>query len=101
MIQVISVINYSFHMSLPNEVLDFLRSLRDHNINTSTLSDEDRVMIAKNSGNLTRKESRMTSERWITGLSWQNLIGAIRFTHISCMQQRLQDTHIKNSVLVF
>jgi len=47
MIQVIFVINYSFHMSLPNEVLDFLRSLRDHNINTSTLSDEDRVMIAK------------------------------------------------------
>ena len=46
-IQVISVINSSLHMSLPNEVLDFLRSLRDHTINTSTLSDEDRIMIAK------------------------------------------------------
>ena len=46
-IQVISVINYSLHMSLPSEVLDFMRSLRDHTINTSTLSDEDMIMIAK------------------------------------------------------
>ena len=34
-------------MPLPNEVLDFLRSLRDPAINTSTLNDEDRIMIAK------------------------------------------------------
>ena len=47
MIQVISVRNNNLHMSLPDEVLDFLRSLRENTINTSTLSDEDRMMIAK------------------------------------------------------
>jgi len=47
MIQVISIANNNLHMSLPDEVLIFLRSLRENTINTSTLSDEDRMMIAK------------------------------------------------------
>jgi len=34
-------------MPLPEEVLEFLRSLRDHTINTSTLSEKDRMIIAK------------------------------------------------------
>ena len=34
-------------MPLPNEVLDFLRSLREPTINTSTLNDESKIMIAK------------------------------------------------------
>ena len=34
-------------MPLPNEVLDFLRSLREPIIDNSTLSDENRAMIAK------------------------------------------------------
>ena len=34
-------------MPLSNEVLDFLRSLRESTINTSNLSDDNKIMIAK------------------------------------------------------